>query len=107
MIEQASRSCARGIQGARKRAPINCLFVERAIESPPDQFKNLFEVDRRSRRGRHSARERRIEMSMGADHSRHYEFPRQVGYFVLVTQRQFGGPIDNKASIDAEVRTLD
>src|SRR4029079_13883984 len=107
MIEQTGSAGARCLKGSGKGAPVNGVFVECAIEPPAYQFENLFEVPRLSRRSRHSSSQRRIKVSVGADHSRQYEFSAEIDDNILVQGIKLSPALNNKSGIDPKVCALD
>src|SRR6185295_2561703 len=107
MIEQASRSGSRGVHRTGHRAPVDRLFVERAIQSPPYEFENLFEVRWSARWRRHSSRESRIQMSVSANHARHYKLASEIDYLFVLARFKRGASLNYVGGRDSQIAAFD
>ena len=67
MVDDRRRSPLERLERPQHRRPPDHLEVERAVEPPPDELEDLREVARRSRRRRHAAGQRRVEVMVTAD----------------------------------------
>ena len=82
MVDDARHATAHGVDAGGERAGADHLAVEAAVETPPDQFQDLGEVTGRAGRGRHAAREARVEMVMAAHETRQREAAAAVDHVV-------------------------
>src|SRR6185436_12028464 len=107
MIKQTRRTRSSGVHRAGNRAPINTLFVQGAVQSPPDQLEYLFEVRRRSRRRRHAPPKRRIQMGVRANHPGQYKSSAEIEDFLALSRFKSRTALDDPIGGDTQVTPLD
>ena len=71
------------VQAGNKGAGLDHVVIELFVHAPPDVFQHLKEVRRGLGRGRHAAREGRVDMVMPAAEGGHDETARAVQYGVF------------------------
>jgi hypothetical protein len=87
MVKQTRSPGSGCVHSAGQRAVVDGLFVESAIQAPPDQLEDLIEIDGSAGRGGHSSGKRRVEVRMRAYQTGHQQFARRVDY--LITRCRF------------------
>src|SRR5262249_48006913 len=74
---------------------------------PPDQFEDLFEVGRLSRRSGHPASERRIQVSVRTHHSGDNETTTEIDNLVAIPRLKVIATLCDESGLNTQVRLLD
>ncbi len=69
MVDDRRAAAFERLERAELGRPLDQVEVEGAVEPPPDELEDLAEPGRHARRCRHAARQRRVEVVVGADHA--------------------------------------
>ena len=78
----------RRIDQADQRAVVDVVFVERAVQPPPELLQNLGKVLRRRARQRDAARQRAVEMRVAVDQRGHEQAAAQRRRLACAAQRR-------------------